>query len=79
MTQINLKVLDLEEEAPLMSSAASPVPYCQYCRAVASHTALNCPRVRAVEYHPDGILKRIEFHEEWAQDVYHPTPVDPHG
>lgn len=24
----------------------------------------GCPRVKAIEYHPSGAVKRVEFHEE---------------
>jgi hypothetical protein len=27
------------------------------------HTG-KCPKVKAIEYHPNGGVKRIEFHEE---------------
>lgn len=33
---------------------------CQYCGM--SHS-ITCPRIKAMEYHPDGTIKRIEFHE----------------
>lgn len=37
-------------------------PRCPYCGAF-SHAGM-CPRVRSVEYWPDGVtVKRIEFHK----------------
>lgn len=39
---------------------------CGHCGSY--HTGA-CPRVRAIEYHPNGTVKRIEYHE--------PTPVQP--
>lgn len=32
---------------------------CQHCGMI--HEA-TCPRIRAIEYHPDGSVKRVEFH-----------------
>lgn len=37
------------------------VPFiCPFCQQY--HTA-NCPKVKALEYWPNGTLKRIEYHE----------------
>lgn len=33
---------------------------CPYCGSI--HTS-RCPQVKAFEYHPDGSLKRVEFHD----------------
>lgn len=35
-------------------------PTCSYCGLL--HTG-TCPRVKAIEYHDNGLIKRIEFHE----------------
>ena len=32
----------------------------------------TCPRVKSIEYHPDGTLKRVEFHE--GRDYEMPPP-----
>ena len=32
---------------------------CPHCGIIHETT---CPRIRALEYHPDGSLKRVEFH-----------------
>ena len=47
--------------------------YCPYCSGPPStyvfHTG-KCPKVKAIEYHPNGTIKRIEFKEipEWGND-----------
>ena len=33
---------------------------CQHCGGI---HGLRCPWVKALEYHPDGTLKRVEFFE----------------
>lgn len=33
--------------------------YCGHCGGY--HTGV-CPRIKAIEYHPDGRVKRIEYH-----------------
>lgn len=44
-----------EATSVLAKNAAS----CPHCGSI--HTT-TCPRVSAIEYHPDGTLKRVEFH-----------------
>lgn len=39
-------------------TAAVPVATCQYCGAI---HAGRCPAVAAIEYYPDGSVKRVEF------------------
>lgn len=34
-------------------------PKCQYC-GLFRHPGV-CPTVKAIEYHPDGTIKRVEF------------------
>ena len=34
---------------------------CRYCNSKIPHTPELCPRITAVEYHPDGKVKRVEF------------------
>lgn len=34
---------------------------CQWCGCL--HPNQTCPRVKKIEYHPDGTVKNIEFHE----------------
>lgn len=38
------------------------VPPCPYC-GFAGHPPIRCPRLAAIEYHPDGTTKRVEFHK----------------
>lgn len=37
-------------------------PYCSSAHQAVMHSGA-CPRVRAIEYHPNGTVKRIEFRE----------------
>ena len=39
-------------------STTSGIEVCAYCGMI--HTGV-CPRVKAIEYYPDGIVKRVEF------------------
>lgn len=40
-------------------TTASPVRNCPHCGIYHQTT---CPRIRAIEYHQDGTIKRVEFH-----------------
>jgi len=42
---------------------------CPYCGLI--HGTV-CPRVKAIEYHPGGTIKRVEFH-----DARTATPLNP--
>lgn len=44
-----------------MSSTSAISLGCPHCGGI--HQDRTCPRIKAVEYHPDGSIKRIEFHE----------------
>lgn len=35
---------------------------CGYCGNHIQHIGV-CPRVKAIEYHPNGSVKRVEFHD----------------
>lgn len=56
----------------------TPDPKCPHCGM--QHTT-TCPRIKAIEYHTDGVtVKRIEFHDN-AQtynlpSAYWPRSVD---
>lgn len=41
------------------TGTGQPTPVCPYCGM--GHSSI-CPRVRAIEYHPDGSTKRVEFY-----------------
>lgn len=43
-----------------LQEACSPCPYC----GTYGHTMFRCPEVVAIEYHPNGAIKRIEFRRE---------------
>ena len=39
-----------------------------------------CPRVKAMEYHPDGTIKRVEFHPtSWATSLGDVVEGGKHG
>ena len=44
----------------LSGDSTSVVHGCPYCGWI--HEGV-CQRIRAIEYHPDGTIKRMEFHE----------------
>lgn len=46
---------------------------CQYCGM--THTA-TCPKIRAIEYYPDGTIKRVEFHNP-VPNVLSTFPLNP--
>ncbi len=37
----------------------------------------TCPKIRAIEYHPDGTVKRIEFHpmQQLTQPIDNPVRI----
>ena len=54
--------------------------YCGWCSNPPNHLVYHfgpCPRVRALEYHPNGQLKRVEFGPKDAADraSRRPKPV----
>jgi hypothetical protein len=36
---------------------------CPWCSGII-HYGSPCPRVKAIEYHPNGMIKRVEFKDE---------------
>lgn len=51
------------------TSTPAICPHCNYGHAG------TCPRIKAIEYHPDGTVKRIEFHE--PRPISMPMPSIP--
>lgn len=53
--------LTCDEIANLTSGTGTAIKRlsCPHCGT--SHTT-TCPRIRAIEYHQDGTVKRVEFH-----------------
>lgn len=50
--------------ADIVTAVLPAMPRCGYCGGVAHAMLVMCPRVKLVEYYPDGkTLKRVEFHE----------------
>jgi hypothetical protein len=56
-----------ESRTTSVTSLALP---CAYCGTYPAHTPSVCPRVKAVEYHPNGMLKRVE---KFAPNEYYPV------
>ena len=48
-----------------MTVTGIATPTCAYCGVWHSGT---CPKVKSIEYHPDGTVRRVEFHDP------NPTP-----
>ena len=42
------------------NSSAVPQPQCPFCGCVPSHPPEACFEVKAIEYHPNGTIKRVE-------------------
>ena len=63
------------------SSTSLPEGSCGYCGTFPAHSYQACPMVRAVEYFPDGTIKRVErFSPSELQPPYviqPPTPIYP--
>ncbi len=47
-------------------------PWCSTETMKIFHTGYQCPRVKAVEYYPDGRVKRVEY-----RDGYSIMPIGP--
>jgi hypothetical protein len=47
------------------------LPCCPYCGCY--HTTPTCGRVKAIEYYPNGTIKRVELHD--IATYYDTTPV----
>ncbi len=43
-----------------MGSSAPKPDVCPFCGSMPHKHVGLCPQVRAVEYHPDGTIKRVE-------------------
>lgn len=55
-------VLVAAEVAGLALSFPGTCPYCSSPTRATFHNG-PCPRVKAIEYHPNGAVKRVEFHD----------------
>jgi hypothetical protein len=55
---------------PTYTSASTGTAPCQHCGL---HHQGVCPRVKAIEYYPDGTVKRVEF--KGASDYPPPLAV----
>ncbi len=42
------------------STTANQFQFCQYCGAY--HNAV-CPRIKTIEYYPDGTVKKVELYD----------------
>ncbi len=49
-------------------AGVEPDGYCGHCSQPALGSYVfhggHCPKVKAIEYHPNGTVKRVEFHGE---------------
>ena len=55
--------------------ASHSLATCQHCGGI--HVTSQCPRVKAIEYHKNGRVKRVEFYEEpkaWPTWIVSPWP-----
>ena len=46
-----------------MQYVSMSTPTRELCRWCKTYHPSKCPLVKALEYHPDGTLKRVEFHD----------------
>lgn len=44
----------------MSETSAAPVPQCPYCGAWPHQYVSQCPMIKAIEYHRDGMIKRVE-------------------
>lgn len=53
----------------LPETSVQPTGACQWCSSGSSWTihAGACPKVAAIEYHKNGTVKRVEFHQPPVQ------------
>ena len=42
-------------------AGSAPVPSCPYCGGW-PHIERICPRIKVIEYYPDGTVKRLELY-----------------
>lgn len=56
-----------------MSTTAAPLPTCSYCGAFPHDHLGQCPAIKAIEYFPDGSVKRIEKHEPESKSLFERT------
>jgi heterodisulfide reductase subunit C len=63
------------EEAVVFVQTGDPswqVPTCGHCGGC---HAGACPRVKSIEYNPDGTVRKVEYHDPAAVYGYGPPPV----
>jgi hypothetical protein len=60
------------------SSTSAPEGGCMYCGSWPAHGPGACPMVRAVEYYPDGTIKRIERFSPRDLHETFTVPMDPY-
>lgn len=51
-----------------VTTACEPTGYCPWCSQPSFGSWVyhggHCPKVKSIEYHPKGSVKRVEFHDE---------------
>ena len=69
------------DSLPQQSSTAVSIPKCPYCGGTQGdgtvHAPEECYMVRAIEYHPNGAIKRIEFGNRLVQQPVIQQPLVP--
>lgn len=58
-----------------MSTDAREAGNAVHCRWCGKYHGTLCPDVKAIEYHPDGTVKRVEFKS--VADYFAPVPTLP--
>lgn len=53
-------------------------PWCSGANGYVIHNSGVCPKVKAIEYHPNGSIKRVEFKTEQSVGFTSPTNL-PHS
>ena len=56
-----------------MTTKSELVVPCNHCGN--SHNGMTCPRVKAIEYHENGTIKRIEFKDDAPVFAPYPMPM----
>lgn len=55
-----MSVSDLTLEYPYRYvTGGGALKYCEHCGSC--HVGV-CPRIKMIEYHPNGVIKRVEYH-----------------
>lgn len=67
LSEYEEKLQQLAQITPSHETGKGSCPYCSGPSRFVYHVG-TCPRVKAIEYHPDGSVKRVEFHDPFGYD-----------